>query len=93
MVDSAACASLAAQLPAAPAARAATPCWKELLNDWYDGRIDRTYPTTCYSQAIDHLPTDVEVYSSAREDIESALAAAIRAAPTIALVFVLLSSE
>ena len=25
-------------------AHAATPCWKSLLNDWYDGRIDGTYP-------------------------------------------------
>ena len=29
---------------AAPQADAATPCWKRLINDWYDGRIDRTYP-------------------------------------------------
>jgi hypothetical protein len=60
----------------APAA-AAVPCWKQLLNDWYDGRIDKTYPVPCYSQALGHLPTDVDVYSSARDDIRRALASAI----------------
>jgi hypothetical protein len=67
---------LAVALLAAAAARpaaAATPCWKALLNDWYDGRIDQTYPSHCYTQAIDHLPSDVQTYSSAREDILRAL--------------------
>jgi len=62
---------------AAPAASADTPCWVRLLNDWYDGRIDNTYPIPCYREAIDHLPTDIQVYSSARDDIERALQAAI----------------
>ena len=59
------------------AAPAATPCWVKLLNDWYDGRIDKTYPIQCYRDAIRHLPTDVQVYSSARDDIERALASAV----------------
>jgi hypothetical protein len=71
----AACASLA--VFAAPA-RAATPCWKLLLNDWYDGTISNTYPIPCYHQAINHLPTDVQVYSSARDDILRALQQAVR---------------
>jgi len=50
-------------------APAAAPCWKLLLNDWYDGTINNVYPIPCYHQAIDHLPTDVQVYSSARDDI------------------------
>jgi hypothetical protein len=49
------------------------PCWKTLINDWYDGRIDGTYPIHCYREALDHLPTDVETYSSARDDIKQAL--------------------
>jgi hypothetical protein len=61
---------------AARPAAAATPCWKTLLNDWYDGRIDQTYPSHCYTQAIAHLPTDVQTYSSAREDILRALQSA-----------------
>jgi hypothetical protein len=65
----AAAASLAVVAPAV----AKAPCWKELINDWYDGRIDKTYAIHCYREAIDHLPTDVEQYSSARQDIERAL--------------------
>jgi hypothetical protein len=49
------------------------PCWKLLINDWYDGRIDGTYPVSCYTQALKHLPADVDAYSSAREDINAAL--------------------
>ena len=54
-------------------AAAATPCWKALLNDWYDGRIDNTYPLHCYSDALTHLPADVQTYSSAHDDILRAL--------------------
>ena len=57
----------------APRAQAATPCWKLLLNDWYDGRIDQTYPVHCYRDALKHLPSDVDTYSSARDDIQQAL--------------------
>ena len=57
---------------AGPAA-ASTPCWKTLINDWYDGRIDGTYAIPCYRQAINHLPSDVESYSSAADDINRAL--------------------
>ena len=61
----------------APRAEAATPCWKLLLNDWYDGRIDQTYAVHCYREAIKHLPTDVQTYSSAHDDILRALQSAI----------------
>jgi hypothetical protein len=62
-------AAVARPLPAA----AATPCWKALLNDWYDGRIDNTYSIHCYSDALKHLPADVQTYSSAHDDILRAL--------------------
>ncbi len=62
-----------------PPAAVAAPCWKKLINDWYDnGRIDRVYALHCYRDALDHLPEDVETYSSLGEDIERALAAAMR---------------
>lgn len=67
-----AAALFAATVHASPAA-AATPCWKALLNDWYDGRIDGTYPVHCYSDALRHLPSDVQTYSSAHDDILRAL--------------------
>lgn len=57
---------------AGPAA-AAPPCWKSLLTDWYDGTIDKTYPIPCYRQAVDHLPTDAQLYSSAKDDILRAM--------------------
>jgi hypothetical protein len=62
---------------AARPAAAATPCWKALLNDWYDGRIDQTYASHCYTDAIHHLPSDVQTYSSAHDDILRALQSAI----------------
>jgi hypothetical protein len=58
-------------------APAATPCWKLLLNDWYDGTINNVYPLHCYRDAIKHLPTDIKVYSSAADDINRALQRAI----------------
>jgi hypothetical protein len=61
----------------APTGGAETPCWKQLINDWYDGRIDDTYPIPCYREAIKHLPTDAQTYSSAAEDIGEALALVI----------------
>ena len=63
---------------AATAAKASTtPCWKLLLNDWYDGRIDQTYAIHCYRDALKHLPSDVQTYSSAHDDILRALQTAI----------------
>ena len=66
---------VAAVVHAQPAA-AATPCWKSLLNDWYDGRIDHTYAVHCYQDALHHLPADVQTYSSAHDDILRALQSA-----------------
>src|ERR671934_2831109 len=60
----------------APAA-AKTPCWKKLLNDEFDGRIDKTYPVYCYHQALGRLHEDVRTYGSAYNDINRALQSAI----------------
>jgi len=48
-------------------------CAHRLLKDWNDGRIDGSYPITCYRQAIEKLPADLLVYSSAEDDIRQAL--------------------
>jgi hypothetical protein len=61
-----------------PAAAAPPPaqtpaCESRLLRDWADGRIDGAYPVACYQAALRTLPTDLEVYSSARDDIAQAL--------------------
>ena len=70
---------LVAALPiaAAPAA-AGKPCWERLINDWYDGRIDKTYPVKCYQDAIKNVPEEGESYTSLPEDLRRALALAIR---------------
>ena len=65
VVLTAAVATLVVAVGAAPAS-AAVPCWKRLLNDWYDGRIDNAYPVSCYRAAIRNLPEDVKAYSSAQ---------------------------
>jgi hypothetical protein len=68
---------------AAPAATA-TPtndCWKAVVNDWLDNnQVDGVYAIPCYTQAIQHLNSypDVQNYSSATDDIQRALLAAIR---------------
>ena len=62
-------ASTHAQAPAP----AQTPCDEALLHDWSDGRIDRAYPIRCYRAALKSLPADLEVYSSAPDDIAHAL--------------------
>jgi hypothetical protein len=72
VVAAALCAAVVHAQPAA----AATPCWKALLNDWYDGRIDHTYAVHCYQDALHHLPADVQTYSSAHDDILRALQSA-----------------
>jgi hypothetical protein len=71
------CTALVAAFAHVQPAAAATPCWKTLLNDWYDGRIDQTYAKHCYTEALHHLPADVSTYSSAREDIQRALQSAV----------------
>lgn len=68
---------LALMVTAGPAA-AATGCGKKVIDDWFDGRIDGTYPLHCYDDAIEQLPRDVRDYSSAKEDIERALQARLR---------------
>jgi hypothetical protein len=70
---------LAALAFGAGSAAAKTPCWKTLLNDEWDGRIDGTYPVSCYREALKHLPEDVLVYGQAKNDLNRALLAAVAA--------------
>jgi hypothetical protein len=86
LVGALALAGSAAAAPAKKQGSSTQPCWSTLINDWYDGRIDNVYPIHCYREALTHLPTDVETYSSARDDINRALQYAIhhqgRSGPT-----------
>jgi hypothetical protein len=76
-----ACAGLVLAFGTAGPAAAGIPCWQAVINDWYDGQIDHTYPTSCYLAALQHLPRDVRTYSSARDDIRRAMFASIRQGP------------
>jgi len=59
-------------------ASAEAPCWKRLTLDWADnGKVDKTYPIPCYSDAIAHLNSTDRIYSSAEDDIHRALQRAI----------------
>jgi hypothetical protein len=72
-------AALLAVLAVAGPAGAAQSCGRKVIDDWYDdGRVDGTYPLHCYDDAIEALPRDVRDYSSAKEDIQRAMTAALR---------------
>jgi hypothetical protein len=68
---------------AAPAAsfQATSECWKDVVNDWLHNHpnLKGTYAIPCYTQAIQHLNSypDIAGYSSAPDDIQRALFAAI----------------
>jgi hypothetical protein len=68
-------------LASAGPATAAKSCGEKVIDDWFDGRIDGTYPLHCYDDAIEQLPRDVRDYSSAKEDIERALQHRLRGEP------------
>jgi hypothetical protein len=58
----------------APAtASAQEECWETLVADWSDGAISNLYPISCYRQALQNMPEDVRLYSSASDDINRAL--------------------
>src|SRR6266571_2847397 len=79
----AAAAALALAALCAGPAGAAAPCPQRLLHDWRaNGRIDRTYPISCYRAATADLPEDLRQYSTASEDIRRAMLHALaRGAP------------
>lgn len=69
----------AALVQAHPAAAKSKPCWRKVIDDWYDnGRLDKVYPAHCYREARKHLPEDVIAYSSFDDQIPSAAQEASR---------------
>lgn len=59
--------------------RAATPCWRQVINDWVkNDRVQTTYPLHCYKDALAHVPEDLRVYSSIEDDILAARQLAAR---------------
>jgi hypothetical protein len=64
------------------AQQATAHCWLQVINDWlaHQPNVKGTYAKPCYTQAIQHLNLypDVKGYSSAADDIQNAMLAAIR---------------
>lgn len=71
-------AALTSLVASAAPADAAGSCGRQVINDWYDGRIDGTYDLHCYDDAIEQLPRDLRDYSSAPDDIQRALQSRMR---------------
>lgn len=63
-------------LAASPAQ--AAPCADAVVRDWADGTIAGRYAPHCYGDALEALPEDVRAYSTAEDDIATALRARIR---------------
>jgi hypothetical protein len=57
-------------------AEAKKPCWRQLIEDWYDGRVDGIYPARCYREAIKNSPEDLRSYSDLPSDLTRALQSA-----------------
>lgn len=66
-------------LAISPDVAGADTCGERVVADWIDGRIEGVYPLRCYDEAVDGLPEDVRVYSSAVDDISRALQARVHA--------------
>jgi hypothetical protein len=55
------------------AAKAAKPCWKQLLDDWtQDQRVDGRYPAACVNEALRRVPEDIRAYSSFEDEARAA---------------------
>jgi len=54
-------------------AAAAQPCWRTVIQDWYDGKIDGDYSASCYREALKNAPDDLKMYSDLPDDLDRAL--------------------
>jgi hypothetical protein len=72
-------AALGAAFVLSASAGAAQNCGERVIADWRDGRVDASYPVSCYRQALAELPEDVRVYSTAQSDITRALQTRVQA--------------
>jgi hypothetical protein len=70
--------ALATALSACGSSAAATPCWKQVLNDWTaTQRVNTTYPLACYDQALKNMGPDLRYYSDAPDAILAAKQSAL----------------
>jgi hypothetical protein len=66
-------------LAVGPASAGEQTCGDAVFADWQEGGIDGVYAPACYREALQSLPEDVRVYSSAPEDIARAYREALTA--------------
>jgi hypothetical protein len=60
-------------LSAPAAGTAAKPCWRQIVDDWYDNeRIDGSYSQACYREADENIPQDLRDYSDLPGEINRA---------------------
>jgi len=66
-------------LAVASPASAATPCWKQVIDDWsQDGSIDGAYSARCIEEALAKVPEDIRAYGDFEEQARAARLAAGR---------------
>jgi hypothetical protein len=54
-------------------ATAAKPCWRLIVDDWYDNEhIDGNYSRACYREADENIPQDLRDYSDLPGEIQRA---------------------
>jgi hypothetical protein len=67
-----------ALLASAPAlAKKPVSCGQQVINDWEDGQIDKSYPVHCYHEALGLVSAEQRQYSSLPADIARALQAVV----------------
>jgi hypothetical protein len=66
---------------AAPAE--ASDCGKAVLKAWDENRLDSSFAPVCYRKALQDLPEDIRIYSSAQDDINRALIASVARHSTV----------
>src|SRR5438270_13490771 len=67
----------AAALAIAGPVSGAAGCGAAVINAWHNARLDASYAPACYRQALQELPEDIRIYSSAEDDINRALTASL----------------
>jgi hypothetical protein len=55
----------------------ASDCGNSVLKAWDEGRLDSSFAPACYRKALQELPEDIRIYSSAQDDINRALIASV----------------
>src|SRR5262245_7798905 len=61
----------------------ASDCGSAVLKAWDEGHLDSSFAPACYRKALQELPEDIRIYSSAQDDINRALIASVARHSTV----------